>query len=102
MTNSAPLNRCLRLALAILRPATMTATALALCQCAGTAGKSPTDVVVSVKQQKLAIYDRKGDIAKEYPVSTSKFGLSDNRSRTLLSGSRSTFPSDRASISMRQ
>lgn len=46
--------------------------------CAG--GPSPrlhTDVVVSVKAQKLAIYDRNGSISREYPVSTSKFGLSD-------------------------
>jgi hypothetical protein len=33
--------------------------------------------VVSVKEQKLAIYSRQGEIAKEYPVSTSKFGLGD-------------------------
>ena len=32
---------------------------------------------MSVKDQKLAVYDRKGTIARTYPVSTSKFGLSD-------------------------
>src|SRR5205085_805707 len=35
------------------------------------------DVVVSVKEQKLAVYNRQGAISKEYPVSTSKFGLGD-------------------------
>jgi hypothetical protein len=40
--------------------------------------KDPADVVVSVKEQKLAIYNGKsGSIAKEYPISTSKFGLGD-------------------------
>jgi hypothetical protein len=34
-------------------------------------------VVVSVKQQKLAIYNRSGSVSKEYPVSTSKFGVGD-------------------------
>lgn len=60
-----------RLGLAVL-------SALALSQCAG--GPSPklhTDVVVSVKEQKLAIYNRNGFVAREYPISTSKFGLSD-------------------------
>lgn len=48
-----------------------------LCQCAGPKPKEPADVVVSVKEQKLAIYNRGGSISKEYPVSTSKFGVGD-------------------------
>lgn len=56
----------------------VTLASLTLSQCAG--GPSPrahTDVVVSVKEQKLAIYNRNGFASKEYPISTSKFGLSD-------------------------
>jgi hypothetical protein len=34
-------------------------------------------VVVSVKEQTLAIYNRGGTIAKEYPVTTSNFGVGD-------------------------
>jgi lipoprotein-anchoring transpeptidase ErfK/SrfK len=61
---------CLRLGLAAV-------AAVALCQCSGTTLKAPADVVVSVKEQKLAIYNRGGEVSKAYPVSTSKFGLSD-------------------------
>ncbi|WP_172682727.1 L,D-transpeptidase [Verrucomicrobium spinosum] len=35
------------------------------------------NVVVSVKEQKLALYSSNGTRLKEYPVSTSKFGLND-------------------------
>ena len=47
-------------------------------QCASTGGTgtSATDCVVSVKEQKIAFY-RNGNRVREYPVSTSKFGLSD-------------------------
>lgn len=57
-----------------------------LCMCAmillGNCARGPrpklhTDVVVSVKSQKLAIYGRNGSVDRQYPVSTSKFGLSD-------------------------
>jgi hypothetical protein len=54
-------------------------TGITLSQCA-TGGPKPsqaTNVVVSVKQQKLALYNKSGKIGKTYPVSTSKFGLSD-------------------------
>lgn len=36
-----------------------------------------TNVVVSVEQQKLALYGKDGKVTKLYPVSTSKFGLGD-------------------------
>lgn len=53
--------------------------AIMLSQCSsGPSPKLHTDVVVSVKEQKLAIYNKNGAVAREYPVSTSKFGLSDN------------------------
>lgn len=49
-----------------------------LSQCASAPSPSAhADVVVSVKEQKLALYNRSGHITKTYPVSTSKFGLSD-------------------------
>lgn len=50
-----------------------------LCQCttAATSPRQATNVVVSVKEQKLAIYKGDGQKAKVYPISTSKFGLSD-------------------------
>lgn len=37
------------------------------------------DVVVSVKDQKLGIYSTDGKLAKQYVISTSKFGLGDQR-----------------------
>ncbi|MFZ4768227.1 MAG: L,D-transpeptidase family protein [Roseimicrobium sp.] len=52
---------------------------MSLTHCAG-GGPKPsthTDVVVSVKEQKLAVYNTKGTVSREFPVSTSKFGLSD-------------------------
>lgn len=62
----------------MLRSGLWALAAAGLSQCAG--GPKPskhTDVVVSVKEQKLAIYNRGGSISKEYPVSTSKFGVGD-------------------------
>jgi hypothetical protein len=49
---------------------------LALCQCSS---ERPTgaQVVVSVKEQKLALYDDAGKQERKYPVSTSKFGIND-------------------------
>ncbi len=49
---------------------------ITLCQCSS---KQPSgaQVVVSVKDQKLALYDPKGKQERKYPVSTSKFGVSD-------------------------
>lgn len=61
--------------------------ALGLSQCArGPIPNKHTDVVVSVKDQKLAMYNRKGAASKEYPISTSKFGVGDKpgTSRTPL------------------
>jgi len=60
--------------------------AFALCQCGGTKSKKgggtvATNVVVSVKEQKLALYSKTGSAAKTYPVSTSKFGLNDKPGR---------------------
>lgn len=53
-------------------------TAFTLSQCAsGPTPKSHTDIVVSVKEQKMALYNRSGVSSRQYPISTSKFGLSD-------------------------
>ncbi len=57
-------------------------SALLLTQCSstkfnGATPRQPTNVVVSVAQQKLALYDKSGSVGKAYPVSTSKFGLGD-------------------------
>jgi hypothetical protein len=60
-----------------MRPCLGLIAVAGLCQCAGPKPKAPADVVVSVKEQKLAIYNREGSVAKEYPVSTSKFGVGD-------------------------
>lgn len=49
----------------------------ALSQCTSTLPKG--DVVVSVKDQKLGIYSEDGKLAKEFVISTSKFGLGDQR-----------------------
>jgi lipoprotein-anchoring transpeptidase ErfK/SrfK len=50
-----------------------------LTQCASMGGGNGTaaNVVVSVKEQKLAIYDDQGYLERKFPVSTSKYGLSD-------------------------
>lgn len=48
-----------------------------LSQC--TSSKPKGDVVVSVKDQKLGIYSTDGKLAKKYVISTSKFGLGDQR-----------------------
>jgi hypothetical protein len=40
-------------------------------------GDTPANVVVSVKEQRMAIYSKDGKVVRHYPVSTSKFGLSD-------------------------
>ncbi len=48
---------------------------LLFCQCSTVSSKS-TKVVVSVKEQKLAIY-KEGKLVRKYPVSTSKFGEGD-------------------------
>ena len=69
--------RLRRLATA-LRCGALVATAALLSQCAG--GPKPSkhaDVVVSVKDQKLAVYNKEGKVTRSYPVSTSKFGTND-------------------------
>ena len=48
-----------------------------LCQCSSSSGTAPAEVVVSVREQKLAVYDGNGSLDKKYAVSTSKYGLSD-------------------------
>ncbi|MCE9518537.1 MAG: L,D-transpeptidase family protein [Verrucomicrobia bacterium] len=49
---------------------------LGLCQCKSTQ-TAGAQVVVSVKEQKLAVYDSSGKQEQKYPVSTSKFGIND-------------------------
>lgn len=51
--------------------------AILLSQCTTSKVDRNANVVVSVKEQKLAIYTSDGKRIKEYPVSTSKFGLND-------------------------
>ena len=51
--------------------------AFGLCQCASHSSITGAGAVVSVKEQKLAVYDSNGSIMRTYPVSTSKFGISD-------------------------
>lgn len=61
-----------------LKCGALAGTAFLLSQCAG--GPSPAkhaDVVVSVKDQKMAVYNKDGKVTKTYPVSTSKFGTND-------------------------
>lgn len=52
-----------------------TAMALLLSQCSVTNPKNA--VVVSVRDQKLGLYDGGGKLIKEYTISTSKFGVGD-------------------------
>jgi lipoprotein-anchoring transpeptidase ErfK/SrfK len=66
-----------RLVSAITRASLVFVAAAGLCHCAGPTPNQPADVVVSVKDQKLAVYSRGGSVSKQYPVSTSKFGLGD-------------------------
>lgn len=49
---------------------------LSLCQCSTVTSGRSSKVVVSVKEQKLALY-RNGKLIRKYPVSTSKFGVGD-------------------------
>jgi len=63
----------------LLGSLTMICGAALLTQCASTHAGSGTaaNVVISVKEQKLAVYDDQGFIERKFPVSTSKYGLSD-------------------------
>lgn len=49
---------------------------LSLCHCSSTRKDRDHVLRISVPEQKLALY-RKGTLIREYPVSTSKFGLGD-------------------------
>ncbi|NOY00933.1 MAG: L,D-transpeptidase [Verrucomicrobia bacterium] len=51
-------------------------TLLFFCQCASVSTGKSSRVVISVKEQKLALY-KDGNLVKKYPVSTSKFGEGD-------------------------
>lgn len=62
---------------ATIRAAVCGMLAVVLCQCTSQIPKG--DVVVSVKDQKLGIYDHDGKLAKSYVISTSKFGVGDQR-----------------------
>jgi lipoprotein-anchoring transpeptidase ErfK/SrfK len=61
-----------------LKCGALAGSAALLSQCAGSPGPGKhADVVVSVKDQKLAVYNKEGKVTKTYPVSTSKFGVND-------------------------
>jgi hypothetical protein len=60
-----------------LRAIAATAATLALCHCSSSTSKTRgADVVVSVKDQKLGIYNS-GQLVGTYRISTSKFGVGD-------------------------
>lgn len=61
----------------LLRVAVCVVAAGCLSQCTTKLPKG--DVVVSVKDQKLGIYSSDGKLAKQFVISTSKFGLGDQR-----------------------
>jgi lipoprotein-anchoring transpeptidase ErfK/SrfK len=56
-------------------PVLLALASLTLVACKSTPPKA--DVVVSVKDQKLGVYDPTGKLVKSYKISTSKFGLGD-------------------------
>jgi lipoprotein-anchoring transpeptidase ErfK/SrfK len=74
-TNRTPEVACL--APRLLRVVVCACLAGSLTQCSTELPKG--DVVVSVKDQKLGIYSPDGKLAKQYVISTSKFGLGDQR-----------------------
>ena len=57
----------------IVRAAVFILLSCVLCQCSS---PGPVEVVVSVKDQKLGLYES-GKLTKEFKVSTSKFGIGD-------------------------
>jgi hypothetical protein len=61
----------------LIKAALYVVLAGSLSQC--TSSKPKGDVVVSVKDQRLGIYSTDGKLAKQYVISTSKFGLGDQR-----------------------
>jgi lipoprotein-anchoring transpeptidase ErfK/SrfK len=66
-----------RLSSNLTRSLWVVGTATLLSQCTTSKVDRNANVVVSVKEQKLALYSSSGQRLKEYPVSTSKFGLND-------------------------
>lgn len=70
------MNFC-RLSSKLTRSLWVVGTATLLSQCTTSKVDRNANVVVSVKEQKLALYSSNGTRLKEYPVSTSKFGLND-------------------------
>jgi len=61
-----------------LKCGALAGSAALLSHCAGSPSPAKhADVVVSVKDQKLAVYNKDGKVTKTYPVSTSKFGVND-------------------------
>lgn len=60
----------------VISAAGMAALVLSLCQCSSTP-PSGAQVVVSVREQKLAVYDSSGRQGQKFPVSTSKYGIND-------------------------
>lgn len=56
-------------------PVLLALASFTLVSCKSTPPKA--DVVVSVKDQKLGVYDPAGKLVKSYKISTSKFGLGD-------------------------
>ena len=60
----------------ILRTLACLAMACMACQCSSSSSSSSEKVVVSVKEQKLGVY-QEGRLKKQYKISTSKFGLGD-------------------------
>lgn len=61
----------------LLKAAACIVVAGILSQCTSTPPKGA--VVVSVKDQKLGLYNTDGKLAKQYDISTSKFGLGDQK-----------------------
>lgn len=59
-----------------VRMAALCLAALFLTQCSSSKNVKRADVIVSVRDQKLGIYDG-GKLVKSYKISTSKFGLGD-------------------------
>lgn len=55
----------------------LTAISCCLLSHCSSSSSQGANVVVSVKEQKLAVYDANGHLEQKFPVSTSKYGLSD-------------------------
>lgn len=78
MKHSDPIQNRMQPLLIFTRFCVLGCIALCLSQCSSfSPSKQAANVVISVKEQKLAIYSDDGHKTQVYPVSTSKFGLSD-------------------------